>query len=69
MFILVTSTENQVHHVNLDHVIDVIDESSGLLVRLSASSFTEGQSRPSSFQIREEASKARLLKALDDYKA
>jgi hypothetical protein len=66
MFITVTSTENQVHHVNLDHVIDVIEESTGLLIRLSASSFTEGQSRPSSFQVRDELSRTRMLSALND---
>jgi hypothetical protein len=66
MFVSVTSTENQLHHVNIDHIIDVIDDANGLLVRLSASSFTQGQSRPSSFQIRDEASKSKLLKALGE---
>ena len=64
MFISVQSTEGQLHHININHIIDVVDDANGLLVRLSASSFTQGQSRPSSFQIRDEASKVKLLKAL-----
>jgi hypothetical protein len=69
MFLSVRSSEkNQVHHINLDHVIEVIEDSGGLLVRLSASSFTEGQSRPSSFPIKDEESKSALLKALKEYK-
>jgi hypothetical protein len=64
MFISVQSTEGQLHNININHIIDVVDDANGLLVRLSASSFTQGQSRPSSFQIRDETSKAKLLKAL-----